>query len=96
MNIVTKNKIKPIAERMVKGSKPAIDEIQILRAVVDEVQDAGFKALLGKVGEETTLLARRQAGRMLLSKIRFATGARRKYDLPPDNPRPEKIKRMLK
>jgi hypothetical protein len=96
MNIVTANKIKPIAERMAKGKKPSDDEIQIMRVARDEVQDAGFTALLSKIGSETTLRELRQAGKALLSQIRFATGARRKNDLPPENPRPEKIKRMIK
>lgn len=96
MIISTKNKITPVAERMAKGSKPADSEIQLLRDAAAEVQDVEFRDLLRTVGNETTLRLRRQAGRKLLNKIKFATGARRKNDLPPDNPRPEKVKAGLK
>ena len=81
---------------MAKGFKPTDDEVQIMRAASAEVQDSNFKALLDTIGSESTLRERRQAGKELLSKIRYATGERRKYDLSTENPRPEKVRRMLK
>ena len=76
MKIATKNKLKPIAARMAKGFKPTDDEVQIMRAASAEVQDSNFKALLDTIGSESTLRERRQAGKELLSKIRYATGER--------------------
>jgi 16S rRNA U516 pseudouridylate synthase RsuA-like enzyme len=95
MNITTKNKIKPVAERMAKGIKPTDSELQLLRAASVEVREPDFKAQLQSAGNETTRRQLRQAGNELLSAIRFATGARRRNDLPPGNVRPEKAKRML-
>ena len=95
MNIITAKKIKPVAQRMAKGIKPTAEEIQHLRDVLPEVQDTKFRALLNTAGNEPALRELRQSGKDLLSAIRFATGARRKNDLP-GFPRPEKIKRMLK
>jgi len=96
MNIPTRNKIVPIAKRMVRGVHPTEIEIRLFRDAATDVQDQQFKALLQTAGNETTLHLRRQTGRELLNKVRFATGSRRKNDLPPDNPRPEKVKRWLK
>jgi hypothetical protein len=95
MNLATEKKLTPIAHRMTKGTAPSDSEIRLLRGAAGEVQDREFKALLQKAGTETTLPQRRQVGKHLLNNIRFATGARRKNDLPPDNPRPDKIKRWL-
>lgn len=96
MNITTKNKIMPVAKRIAKGIKPTDSQIRLLRDAATEVQEPDFKKLLESAGEEAELSDRRQHGKDLLSQIRYATGARRKNDLPQDNPRPEKIKKYLK
>lgn len=96
MNIATKNKIKPIVERKTKGNELTDSELQVLRAAALEAEDLEFKDLLQTACNETTPRLRRLAGKELLNKIGFATGARRENDLPPDNPRPQKAKRMLK
>jgi hypothetical protein len=96
MNLTTKNKIYPIAQRKAKGQELTDSELQLIHAAATEVQDSEFKALLQTACNETTLRLRRQAGKELLNKIRFATGARRKNDLPTDNSRPEKDRRILK
>src|SRR5437870_5003232 len=96
MKITTKRKLRRIAERMARGIRLASSEKQLLRDSATEVQEPDFKALLQNAGNETTLRLLRQAGKDLLNKLRFATGARRKDDLSSDNPGPVKVKRWLK
>ena len=96
MNIATRNKIAPMAKRMAKGINPTEAEISLLHTPAAEVQDAEFNTLLQTAGTRTTARSRRQLGKELLNQLKFATGARRRDDLPPDNPRPEKVKRELK
>jgi hypothetical protein len=96
MKIATRNRITPIAEGMKRGIKPTEEEIQVLRAAAAEAGDTNFRTLLESIGNESTLRDCRQTGKKLFSEMRFATGARRKNDLAPGIPRPEKIKRRLR
>jgi hypothetical protein len=96
MNLTTKNKIYPIAQRKAKGAELTDSELQLFHAAATEVQDSEFEALLQNACNETTPRLRRLAGKELLNEIRFATGARRENALPTDNSRPEKDKRILK
>jgi hypothetical protein len=94
MKHTTKNRIQPIAQSMAKGDKPSDAEVQVLRSALSELRDQNFRERLELAGTETTLRARRETGRFLLSKIRFATGAMLDHAIPGFT-RPEKFPRLV-
>ena len=96
MNITTKSRIVPILQRKKRGDQLTDPEMQVVRAAAVEVADSEFKDLLQNACNEPTPRLRRQAGKELLNRIKFATGARKANDLPPNNPRPKNVKRILK